>query len=96
MVGEPEAPVPVEDEVVRAAELVAVALLVEHVHLAGVDVDPLDPAAVPRLRRRLVGEVDPAHVLVPERAPVVRDVELSVGADRGAVRATAALGDDVL
>ena len=45
MVGEPEAAMGVEDQVVGSAQRVAVALLVQNVDLARLDVDPLDPAA---------------------------------------------------
>ena len=63
----------------------AVALGVEVLDLAGVEVDALDAAAdvVGRLLARAAAM--PLHV-VPLEAAVVADVELAVGADRRAVR----------
>src|SRR5262249_11792880 len=45
VVGEPEAAVAVEDQVVRAAQRVAVAIGVDGLHASGAEVDALDAAA---------------------------------------------------
>ena len=90
-VGEVEAALVVEDDVVRAPQPEPVALGVEVLDLAGGDVDPLDPAA------DVVGWLRPgdghAVDLGPLEAAVVADVDLAVGADGGAVGTAAGLGD---
>src|SRR5690606_11402080 len=92
VVGEPEAAARVEHEVVRAAQRATVALGVEVLDLAGLEVDALDAPA--DVRRRLVARHDETIDVVPLEAAVVADVELAVGPERGPVRATADLGHD--
>src|SRR5205085_12647116 len=46
VVGEPKAAIGVEDEIVRGDQRPSVDRLVEALDLAGLDVDPLDPAAL--------------------------------------------------
>src|SRR5207302_10427693 len=71
VIREPEAAGGVEHDVVRAAQPVTVALGVEHLHFAGVDVDALDaPAAVVLRLQARHGE---AADLVPFEAAIVAD-----------------------
>src|SRR5207245_3372937 len=98
-VGEPEAAGVVEDDVVRAAQRVTVALAVEHRDLAGDEVDPLYAAAL-EVGRLVVagGEVErDEHVaqLAPQEAAVVADVGRAVGPDGEPVGPAAGLGDDL-
>ena len=94
VVGEVEAAVAVEHEVVGRAQRAPVAFLVEHLDLARAEVDALDAAAAV-VARRLARHRQPVHLEVVERGPVVAHVELAVRPDRGAVRPAAGLGDDL-
>ena len=93
VVGEPEVPSAVEDEVVWRQERVSAALGVEDGDFARRQVDALDaPAGVVR------GEVGERHEQPPrlpvlEAAPVVGDVQGAVGTEGGAVRAAPRFGD---
>src|SRR5205823_5371160 len=78
-------------EVVRATQPMAVALGVEHLDLAGLQVDPLDAAAAVVLR--LVAGNQQTVDLVPLETAIVTDVDLSVRPDRRAVWTAAGLGD---
>src|SRR5436190_2400487 len=78
VVGEPEAAVAVEDEVIRRDQAGSARRVVEQLDVTGLEVDALDPAAFMR-RRRLMGDRDAAHVEEVVRAAVVADVELAVG-----------------
>ena len=90
-IGEVEAALVVEHDVVRPAQRVAAALRVDVLDRPGVDVDALDAAADVVGRLRAGG--DDAVELVPLEAAVVADVDLAVGSDRGAVGAAARRGD---
>ena len=63
VIGEVEAAVRVEHEVVRADELVAVALGVEHLDVAAVEVDALDAAAAV-----VGGQLAPRESAMPTRS----------------------------
>src|SRR5262249_57177512 len=89
VVGEPEPAVGVEEQVVRSAQRVAVALRVDRLHTATPDVDALD--APPDVARRLVARYREAGHLMPLEAAVVAHVDPVVGADGGAVRTAARL-----
>src|SRR5262249_28808516 len=93
VVREPEAAALVEDDVVRAAQRMAVALRVQHFDLPAVDVDPLDAAAA--VVARLVAGHGQAVHLVPFEAAVVADVELAIGPEGRPIGAAASLGDDL-
>ena len=92
MIGEPEAAMRVEHDVVRPAQGAAmIAALVQHLHRAGLDIDPLDPPAA-IIRSDSVGckHAVTAHPVEPA---IVAAIELSVGPHRQAVRAAARFGD---
>ena len=82
-VGEPEAALGVEDDVVGAEEVLAVALVVEPGHLAGGRIHPFDPS--PREVRGMRGAArelegqDPVPELAPQEAAVVDHVDRPSG-----------------
>ena len=81
----------------RVSPLGVGGLFVQGLDLPAGDVDALDrPMAGPRRGRRRTGEEHPHHLVPVEAAAVVADVHRSVRADRGAVRSSAGLGDDLL
>src|SRR5205085_4786101 len=84
-----EAALGVEDEVVRSVDVVVGGSPVQHLRLAGTEVDALDPAALEV--RGLARRSD----RLPVEPAVVADVGGAVRPDGSAVRATAELGDDV-
>ena len=92
VIGEPHAAVGVEHDVVRAHERMTVALAVEHLHLAGREIDALDAATgvVGGLLR--VGDLE-AHHLDERPAAAVAHVDGAVGTDRDPVGASPILGD---
>ena len=88
-IGEIEAAVGVEHQVVRRRQLVAVAVRVEHARVAGLRIDALDAAAVVVVRgadRHPVAR----RILA---AAVVAQIERAVGADREAVGSAAGIAD---
>src|SRR3546814_9487490 len=92
VIGEPEAAVAIEDDVVRALERFALEPVVERDHRAGGEVDALDRAA-----GRLVGGMareEQRAGLDPLETAVVAHIGGAVRADRKPVRAAAKLGDD--
>src|SRR5690606_108602 len=91
-VGEPEAPVGVEDDVVRPAQAVLADAIVEDVDAARIEVDALDPATA--VVGRLEGGHPDAGMVAPLEAAVVADVAGTVGADRCSVGTAAGAGDD--
>ncbi len=91
VVGEPEAAVAVEHEVVRRAQRAARRLGVERGDGAGGEVDALDRAALPGGRHR-AGDREAHHLVPAEAAAVVGDVDGAVGTPRGAVRTAADVG----
>ena len=85
----------VEDDVVGAAQhATVVARSVENLHHAGIEVDPLDPAA------RIIGSdaVRREHPVALDivEAAVVAAIQLAVGSDREAVGTAAGRGEDIL
>ena len=93
-VGKVEAAVPVEHQVVRAAQLRLVASRIQHLDGPGGEVHPLDPAAAV-----VVGLQDrpqPSLVVGPTETAVVADIALAVGSDRRAIGPTAKPGNDML
>src|SRR5207248_1971831 len=95
VVGEPEAAGAVEHDVVRRAQRMPVALLVERRDFAAAEIDALDRAVSGVRGGRWPGEREAHHLHELEAAAVVADVGGAVGADGRAVRSAAALGDDV-
>ena len=91
-VGEVEATLGVEDEIVRAAELPPLAGIVEQRDRAGCRVDALDPP--PAIRRRLEGRAQQLAVVDPGEAAVVAAIERAVRAECQAVRPAAGCRDD--
>src|SRR3546814_3210508 len=92
VIGEPEAAVAIEDDVVRALERFALEPVVERDHRAGGEVDALDRAA-----GRLVGGMareEQRAGLDPLETAVVAHIGGAVRADRKTVRAAAKLGDE--
>ena len=77
----------VEHDVVRPAQLVRAAAVVQHADRAGLRIHPLDPAA--GVVRRLHGRPQQAHLQPPGEAAVVADVERAVRPHRHAVRPAA-------
>src|SRR5947199_145762 len=82
-IGEVDAALLVDHEVVRPAQRVAGALAVQHLDGAGREIDPLQAAAavVACLHQR----PDAALFAVPLEAAIVGDIGFAVGTDRGAV-----------
>ena len=72
VVGEPEAAVRVEDEVVRGSQRLAVALGVEVGHLAGGEVDALDAAADVAVGIERPGEEQPAELDRVKQPPLLQ------------------------
>src|ERR1700735_640578 len=89
-IGEIEAALLVEDEVVGRGQFVAARLGVERPGLAGLGVDALDRAAF--VFGRLAGRQKARRRLV-NRATIVTDIERAVGAGGDAVRPTAGLAN---
>ena len=92
-IGEIEAAMPVEDDVVRPDEAVLAAMRVEDLALAGLQVETLDPAAGIALRHARLDTIEAARGLKQEAA-IVADVEAEVGSDGKAVRSAVELRDD--
>src|SRR5207247_9788901 len=92
-VGEPEAAVTVEDEIVRAAQLPSIARVVERLELAALGIDDLDapaPVIVGLGDRKELARAD--HEL---EATVIGHVDLSARPHGRAVRAAAERGAHV-
>ena len=89
-IGEIEPALPVEHDVVRRRQFVAVALGVERLGLAGFEVDALDRAVLV-VRRRPGGQK--ARRRLVDRAAIVADIERAVGSGRAPVRPAAGLAD---
>src|SRR5262249_62030714 len=70
MVGEVEAAMPVEDEVVRPDEGMFAAARIEYVPLVRSGVEPLDPAARITFRHAGADAIDTVDLLEPEAAAV--------------------------
>jgi hypothetical protein len=84
VIGEPEAAVRIEDDVVGSSQRAAeIAVLVEDLDRAGGDVDPFDPAAGIVVRLTVRGEE--AVRLAPREAAIVAAIQLAVRAYREAV-----------
>src|SRR6185312_10676911 len=94
VIGEPEAAIPVEHQIVRRLQRLAVAFRIEHFGLAGRDVDALDAPALVR-GRRMAGDGEPVALVDLEIAAVVAAVESAAGPDGQAVGAAAGRGDDL-
>jgi len=92
-VGEVEAAVAVEHQVVRTAQRRLVACGVERLHGASGEVHALDPAAA--IVVGLQDRTQPGFVIGPLEATVVADGALAVGTDRRPVRAARELRHDV-
>ena len=82
----------VKDDVVRAKETLTVKAIKEPVDVAGFGIDSVDPSALEVQWSRAAVFVDgneQSTAFAPGEATVVDYVERSIGADGGAVRATA-------
>ncbi len=93
VIGEIEAAVAVNHQIVRRAERPAVALGVQVGDGAVVRIDPLDPAAEVAIGHEHAGEHHPAELGRREAAAVVAQVDRSVGPDRRTVGTALDLGD---
>src|ERR1700722_7507032 len=93
-IGEPQAAMPVEHQIVRASQRMRAAFVDDRLHLAALHIDPLDGTAeiVFRLRSRHdhVAGRDPA------KAAIVADVAFAVGSDRRAIGAARNFRDHLL
>src|SRR5258706_13770697 len=92
MVGEPEAALAVEDEVVRSDQRPSVDRVVDALDLARLEIHALDATSLVTAGR-LRGHQHAAEVVEVVGLSVVADPELAVGADLHAVRAAAHLAD---
>ena len=96
VVGEPHAAVRVEHDVVRADERVAVALGVEHLHVAGREVDALDAAAASSAAGSSVSGIVMPMISWKSQPPLLHTYTAPSGPIASAVRAAAGLGDRLL
>ena len=93
-IGEPQAPLPVEHEIVRSAQAVLAAFVDHGLELAALQVDALDRTAA--IIFGLRARHDHVAGRNPGEAAIVADVHLAIGTERGAVRAARNLRDDLL
>src|SRR3546814_2455790 len=94
VIGEPEAAMRIEDDVVGATQRRAGGLGVERLDRTAGDIDALDrPAGI--IGGGAVRDQQPIR-LDPAETTVVAAIELAVGADRGAVEAAAGFGHGLL
>ena len=93
VIGEPHAARGVEDDVVRSAQWIAIALGVEVSQLARRRVESLDATADVVLGRKRTGERETEEVDLGERPSVVADVQRTVRAIGDAIRSTWNLGE---
>src|SRR3546814_4954311 len=92
MIGEPEAAVGVEDDVIRTVEALALEAVVKRGHRAGRQVDALDRTARFGVGG-MAGEEQAPH-LDPFDPAIVADIGGAIGSDREPVRSAAEFGDD--
>src|SRR5690606_1802193 len=93
-IGEPETAGLVEDDIVRAVERNTVALGIELLDLAGLEVHTLDTSA--RIILRDIARKEKPVAIMPLEAAIVADVAGAIGANGRAVRTAAGLRDDLL
>ena len=83
----------IEDEIIEAAQRVAVAGRIDLLELAGVEINALDAAAAVILG--LGHGIEQAIAAFPGEAAGVADIEMAIGAKGRAIRAAAGLGNEM-
>ena len=93
-IGEVEAAVGIEDDIVGARQFVPIAAVIQAGHGAGGDVDPLDAAGCV-IAGGIAGQQN-AILFIPFKAAVVAHIQRAIRADRHAVGAAAGRGHRLL